>query len=176
MKWYEQNFVNRRDWVLDHLELLGLDTRETVIVLLIDFLNEHRQPLSIELLAKKSGLSEDEINETLSVLSAKKYLKINASASKIIFSLNGLYETNIAREASILDSSLFETFEAEFGRPLTNKEMEKISEWNRSTDKMLIIYALREASAYQKLSFPYIDTILRDWKNKGITRESIENK
>ena len=39
MKWYEQNFVNHRDWVLDHLDLLALEPKETVTVLLIDFLN-----------------------------------------------------------------------------------------------------------------------------------------
>ena len=40
MQWYEQRFVNHRDWILDHLEYLGLDAEETVIVLLIDFMNE----------------------------------------------------------------------------------------------------------------------------------------
>ena len=37
MKWYEQNFVNHRDWILDHLDLLGLDANEAIVVLLIDF-------------------------------------------------------------------------------------------------------------------------------------------
>ena len=27
-KWYEQRFVNRRDWILDHLGLLGLSPEE----------------------------------------------------------------------------------------------------------------------------------------------------
>ena len=80
MKWYEQNFVSHRDWVLDHLELLGLDAKETVVILMIDFFNEHQYAISLDLLAKKCSLSEEELNEVLSVLAAKKYLSIKASA------------------------------------------------------------------------------------------------
>lgn len=174
MKWYEQNFVNHRDWVLDHLDLLALEPKETVTVLLIDFLNEHHYEISMDLLEKKTGFSEAELNEVLSVLIAKKYLTIKASAKEIYFNINGLFETNIARDAAILDSSLYDVFESEFDRPLSTVEMEKISEWNRTTDKKLIMLALREASAYQKKSFAYIDKILSEWKKNGTTVAMIE--
>lgn len=174
MKWYEQNFVNHRDWILDHLDLLGLDAKEAVVVLLIDFLNEHRYPITLDLLSKKSGFSEEELNEVLSVLTAKKYLTIKASAKEILFNINGLFETNTARDEAVMDASLFDVFESEFGRPLSQLEMEKISEWNRTMDKKLILYALREASAYQKKSFAYIDKILSDWKANGTTVSMIE--
>lgn len=174
MKWYEQNFVNHRDWILDNMDLLGLDAREIVIVLLIDFLNEHHYEITMELLAKKSGFNEEELNEILSLLAAKKYLTIKASAKEVQFNINGLFEANVARDAAILDSSLFDVFESEFGRPLSNIEMQKISEWNRTTDKKLILLALREASAYQKKNFGYIDKILSEWKSSGKTLASIE--
>ena len=137
MKWYEQNFVNKRDWVLDHLELLGLDANETILVLLIDFMNDHRIPVSLEILHKKTGLSMEEVDKTVSTLCAKRYLEIRASASEVRFILNGLYETDTARNERVLDSSLFDTFETEFGRPLSNQEMTKISDWNRTTDKKM---------------------------------------
>jgi DnaD and phage-associated domain len=128
----------------------------------------------MDLLEKKTGFSEAELNEVLSVLIAKKYLTIKASAKEIYFNINGLFETNIARDAAILDSSLYDVFESEFGRPLSTVEMEKISEWNRTTDKKLIMLALREASAYQKKSFAYIDKILSEWKKNGTTVAMIE--
>lgn len=53
-------------------------------------------------------------------------------------------------------------------------EMTKISEWNRTTDRKLIIYALREASAYHSVSISYIDRILQTWKQKGYTARMIE--
>lgn len=174
MKWYEQNFVSHRDWVLDHLDLLGMDAKETVVVLLIDFFNEHHYDISLDILAKKSCFSMEELNEVLSVLAAKKYLSITASSEGVVFSLAGLFETDTARTEAILDSSLYSVFEEEFGRTLSSVEMEKISEWNRNNDKKMILLALREASAYQKKSFGYIDHILADWKKSGATFETIE--
>lgn len=174
MKWYEQNFVNHRDWILDHLDLLGLDTSEAIVVLLIDFFNEHHYEISMEMLAKRSGISEEKINSILSVLTAKKYLSIKATSKEVHFSIDGLFETDTARDAAVLDSSLYDVFESEMGRPLSTVEMEKISEWNRTNDKKLILLALREASAYQKKSFAYVDKVLSDWKANGTTVEMIE--
>lgn len=176
MKWYEQNFINRRDWILDHLELLGLDANETILVMLIDFMNDHRIPVSLEILHKKTGLNMEEVDKTVSTLCAKRYLEIRASAREVRFLLDGLYETDTAKSERILDSSLFDTFETEFGRPLSNQEMAKISDWNRTTDKKMILYALRQASAYRHLSVPYIDKILATWKTEGKTLEMIESE
>ncbi len=174
MQWYEQRFVNRRDWVLDHLELLGLTAQETVIVLLIDFMNDNKMDISIDALHKKSGFTENEVDQIISVLCAKKYLEIRASSKSVAFRLDGLYSTDTAKEERVLDSPLFDTFETELKRPLNQREMEKISEWNRTIDRKLILYALREASAFQKLSIPYIDSILHTWIEKGYTAETIE--
>lgn len=174
MKWYEQRYVNRRDWVLDHLEYLGLSERETVLVLLMDFMNENRIPITIEALAQKTGMSEKDVDETVSVLYAKKYLDIRASGKRVSFRLDGLYETDVAREENVIDRSVFELFESELKRPLTQKDMEKITDWNRTYEKRLIILALREASIYQTVTLPYIDKILRDWSAKGLSAQMIE--
>lgn len=174
MKWYEQKFVNHRDWMLDNCQLLGLDSNELVLAMMIDFFNEHNDPISMEALHQKTGMTLEEVDRTISVLCAKKYLEIRASAANVCFSLNGLFETDVARSERVLDSSLYSVFESEFGRPLSNQEMEKISDWNRTTDKKMIIYALREASAYQKLNVAYIDRILSEWKSRGLTLQQIE--
>jgi DNA replication protein len=108
------------------------------------------------------------------LLCAKKYLDIRASGKRISFRLDGLYDTDVAREAGIADRSVFDLFESEFKRPLNQKDMEKISEWNRTYEKRMIILALREASMYQKVSIPYIETILREWTKKNYTPDMIE--
>ncbi|MBR2760762.1 MAG: DnaD domain protein [Solobacterium sp.] len=174
MKWYDQHFVNRRDWILDHLEQLGLSHQETVMVLVIDFMNENRLPISIESLHAKTGMSTDEVNEVISLLCAKKYLEIRASAKRVSFLLNGLFETDTAREANVLDTSLFELFESVFKRPLTQREMEQISEWNRIYDKRMIILALKEAGMYQALKMPYVAKVLSEWSAKGLSVDDIE--
>lgn len=173
MKWYQQKYVNHRDWILDSLEFLGLTSDEVIIVLLIDFLNCHGEQVSMETLSKKSGKTAEEVDQIISLLCAKNYLKIKASSRSVRFLLDGLFETETAKEEKILDSGLFEVFETTFGRTLSPKEYEKISEWNKSCDKKLIIYALREADTYGKLSFHYIDKVLMDWKARGITSQSI---
>ena len=55
-KWYEYKYVNHRDWILDHLEMLGLTAQETVLVLLIDFFNQNNVEITIELLSRKTGI------------------------------------------------------------------------------------------------------------------------
>lgn len=173
MKWYEQRYVNRRDWILDHLELLGLTERELVLVLLMDFMNENRMPISIEALAAKTGLKEEEVDEAIALLYAKKYLDIRASGKKVSFRLDGLFDTDVARETNVIDRSLFDLFESEMKRPLTQKDMEAITDWNRTYPKQMVILALREASMYQKVSIPYIDKILREWSARGLSAEKI---
>lgn len=174
MKWYRQHFVNRRDWILDHLEQLGLTHQETIMVLVIDFMNENQLPISIESLHAKTGMSTEEVNKVISVLCTKKYLEIRASAKQVSFLLDGLFETVTARGASVLDSSLFELFESVFKRPLSQREMEQISEWNRVYDKRMIILALKEAGMYQALKMPYIAKVLSEWSARGLSVDDIE--
>lgn len=167
MKWYEQNYVNRRDWVLDHLAVLELSAEEFLMVMTVDFMNEHRMPITIDTLAARTGLPAEKTDQIISVLCAKRYLEIRASNKEIRFVLDGLFETETAKQQRVMDQSLFDLFESEFGRPLHPREMEKISEWNSTYNKKMIIQALREASAYRHLNTSYIDRILQEWKKKG---------
>lgn len=72
--------------------------------------------------------------------------------------------------------TLFELFETEFKRPLSQMELQRLSDWSREYDQQLIIYALREASISQAFSFNYIDKILCEWKRKGMTAEKYEER
>ena len=75
-KWYEQNYVSHRDWILDNMENLGLDCNEVVLVMLIDFMNEHHQEIDLEGLSNKLNKSQDELDRVLSTLCARSYLSI----------------------------------------------------------------------------------------------------
>lgn len=72
--------------------------------------------------------------------------------------------------------TLFELFETEFKRPLTQVELVRLSDWSREYDQQLIIYALREAAINEAYSFNYIDKILCEWKRKGMTAEMYEER
>ena len=54
MKWYEQKYVNHRDWILDNIELLNLTHTDLITVLVIDFLNEHHMTITSDVLCAKT--------------------------------------------------------------------------------------------------------------------------
>ena len=167
MKWYEQNYVSHRDWILDHLRILNLTPQEFMLVMTVDFMNEHRMPITMETLSRQTGISQQECDRVISVLCAKQYLQIRACNQDVRFVLDGLFETETARTERVMDQSLYDLFETEFSRPLNPREMEKISEWNSIYGKKMIVQALREASAYRHLNTAYIDRILQEWKKNG---------
>ena len=86
------------------------------------------------------------------------------------FNMDGIFQQ---KEKDTDALPIFQTFEQEVGRPLTQKELMMLSEWIRKYDNELIIYALREAAIYRKLNIKYIDTILSRWEKQGITVEKL---
>lgn len=73
-------------------------------------------------------------------------------------------------------SELFDLFETEFKRPITQREVMLLAKWKEDYDWQLIRYALREAIIYQKISFDYINGILIKWELDKKTAEQIENE
>ncbi len=173
MDWWREKFINCRDYMLDHLDELTMTSDETLLVMLIDFFNQHQIPVTHELLANKMKKNNEEIDELLSDLSTKGYVEIAFHAGKIIFEIDGVFKG--ANEKAIsFDDSLFDLFESEFGRPLSQMEFQRLAEWLNIYDQKMIGYALREALTYEHLSFDYIDRILIEWKKRGFTAEEYE--
>ena len=46
MDWWKEKFINRRDYMLDHLDELTMTSDETLLIMLIDFLNQHQIPVT----------------------------------------------------------------------------------------------------------------------------------
>ena len=90
-----------------------------------------------------------------------------------MFQIDGLFEEN-KNTGNLFNESLFEHFENEFARPLSQIEVQRLSDWMKEYDQKLIRYALREALTYEKKSFDYIERILQIWKEKGLTAEMYE--
>ena len=85
-----------------------------------------------------------------------------------------LYNMLIGKEEeSVVDESVFSVFEGELGRLMSPMEYEKIKEWITSgNSNELIILALKEAVMKGVSNFNYIDSILNNWKKKGIKNKS----
>jgi DnaD/phage-associated family protein len=74
------------------------------------------------------------------------------------------------------EPTLFELFEDEFKRPLTQIEIKRLFDWQQEHDEQLVVYALREASINKKWSFNYIGQILYEWQRNGMTAEKYEER
>lgn len=76
-------------------------------------------------------------------------------------------------------SQLYQNFEAEFGRPLSPMEYQRIGQWLEE-DKYqveLIQLALRESVLNQAYSLNYIDRVLLSWERKNIrTSEQVKGE
>ena len=72
-------------------------------------------------------------------------------------------------------SNIFDLFEQEFARPISTSETEIISGWlDNDFSEEIINCALKEAVYNGVFNLRYIDTILYEWKKKGIkTKEDV---
>ena len=140
---------------------------------MIDFLNQHQISITHGILADKLKKDSDEIDDILSHLTAKGYLSLHFQDGKIMFHIDGVFEGN--KEKTIaFDQSMFDMFESEFGRPLTQMELQRMADWLDQYEQKLIGYALREALTYDHKSFDYIERILIEWKKRDMTAEKYE--
>lgn len=67
-----------------------------------------------------------------------------------------------------MKNELFEIFESEFGRPLSEIEIESLLSMQNRHSQELVLKALKEAVLNNSKSFRYIEAILENWKSAGI--------
>ncbi len=71
--------------------------------------------------------------------------------------------------------NLYNSFEKEFGRPLSPMEVEQINLWSAKINPDMVLEALRKAVMLGKHNFKYIDSILLEWgKNNLRTPADVE--
>ena len=70
-------YVDRRTWIIDHLQDLVLEPKEILVVLLIDFFNQQHISIDHELISEKLKISVDEVEDIFTELSDKGYLTLD---------------------------------------------------------------------------------------------------
>ena len=163
-KWYQERYFSRRDWLLENMNRLEVSPLQGLILLHIDYCQEGRQVVTMENLAMQCHCDLEEIDAAIDDLVKMDYLVISSKNRKVYFDISGVFEDRPKLEVS---RDLFEVFEGEFGRPLSQKEMIAISQWQSAYDSKTIIKALREAVIQDKMSTSYIDRILENWSRNG---------
>ncbi|MDD7282269.1 DnaD domain-containing protein [Floccifex sp.] len=172
MNIFNENYFNRRNWILENLENLHVNAKEALVLLLIDYYNEIHVMITHEIIADKLKMEVDEVEEIFLSLSDNGYLTIDMDGGNLFFNIEGVYQKDV--KGVPLSPSLIETFEYEFKRPLSPFEMQRIIDMASNYDERRVICALNEAVVYDKVDLNYIEKILISWANKGLSIEDIE--
>jgi len=130
-------------------------------------------------IGKDLSISSSQVMEFISRLSEKHLVQVEVRRNdKNIMeenvSLHDFYQKleflliDDVLEEEVLDSSIFEVIESEFGRTLSPMEYEIIKAWlENHTSEELIKEALKEATFNGVSNLRYIDKILYEWGKKG---------
>lgn len=167
-------YLDHKNWILSHLDILHVDAKEALVLLLIDYLNSNHIPVVHSLIGEKLKMNEEEVETIFESLSDKGYLTIDFQDGDLVFSIEGVFNQENVDEVP-LEKSLLQEFSDEFGRPLNPNEMDRILNLASIYDERMVLVALNEAACYDKHDINYIERILISWKNKGLSIEDVEN-
>ena len=105
------------------------------------------------------------MNEIISLLQQKKYLIIKTKKSGVEFILDGLFKEK-NDDLAALDADLFSLFEQEFGRVLTQNELQILIDLKKRYSQEEITEALRKTLIYEKSSMNYVAKVLSNMKKE----------
>lgn len=194
MKGMKEGYLSVPNLLLKMYRKLGLTDLQTMLILhIISFQQkEDKWFPTVHELQERMSTHPDEVIRALQLLVQRGWLEIQESEDENSiryewYDVDPLYEElcsvtiqDYLDETASLnsldwlqqldESSLFTTFEREFGRPLSPMECESMSQWVEQDgySEELVLAALKEAVFAEKLSFRYIDRILLEWEKKGV--------
>ncbi len=173
-KFWEKRYFNRKNWILEENFRLDLKPLETLVLLNIDHFNEFNLPIDLNQLAYVCNSKQSEIDNAITQLTQKGYLKIEILQDRVNYNIDVLFQSKHIRTDE-QTSDIVQIYESEFKRPLSAAELDKLNYWLTQVDHAYLIHALREAVIYRKLSFTYIDRILMQWVKQNVTLEQLNS-
>lgn len=184
--WLKNGFTPIPNKLFNQFYALEIDGDEMVLLLyLLSQISQGQSAEDISRTSKQLGWSSYKVKELLNQLMNKNYLEIelvpNSDGKQSDhYTLRPLFEAldeinykavdTIEPAAAKNAGSIVNNFEQEFGRPLTQIELETINNWlyKDNYDEELVYIALRQAVLNQALSLRYIDKILLNWDKKNV--------
>ncbi len=159
-------------------EALKLNLSLNEFLLLLYFDNSYDVVFDLKVIAKTLNMKEEDVINAYGALMAKKIINVKAekdgfgkiresvSLENFYSEIRSDYKT---KEKENAKTDIYETFEKEFGRTLSNTDYEIINAWIESGfSEELIEAALKEAVYNGALTLRYVDKILYEWNRKGI--------
>lgn len=171
-KWWLAPHIDRRTYLMGEYSRLSMSEQEFLMILMMDYAMQVKPSMTTKDLAELMNIKENDVMERLSAMMNKGWIEMKVTNKKIEYSLDPIFAKKPILE---IPRTIFDLFEEHFARPLTSKEMEKLSGWMQLYDNALIEWGLREAVVYKRISFSYIDKILNKWYLSGITAQMLDH-
>ncbi len=159
-------------------EALKLNLSLNEFLLLLYFDNSYEVVFDIKVVAKTLNMKEEDVLNAYGTLMAKKIISVKAEKDgfgkiRESVSLDNFYNEIKSdykiKEKEETKSDIYEVFEKNFGRTLSNTDYEIINAWIESGfSEELIEAALKEAVYNGALTLRYVDKVLYEWNRKGI--------
>lgn len=165
MVWWRKPYINRRDWLLENQSVTRLNMDQFAVVMMIDYLNTNHEFISLDVLATRLALDLKRVDQAIQALIANKYLDVKVTYDRVVFEIDGLFDRGVMYEH--VEEDVFKVFEMEFGRLLSQSELQTLNAWLKIYPEIMIIEALRSAIMYKKVNMKYINSILVNMKKES---------
>ena len=156
--WWNKRYINRRDWILENLGVLDLTAEQAILILMIDFMNQHDLPILPHELAQRTGMDDERVDELIQNLVRQNLLNLTITKEGADFNIDNVFQEDIRYE--YVDQDIFEVFESQLARPLSQRELERLNAWLGMYSQDEVVNALRSAIGVQKVNMNYINSIL----------------
>lgn len=170
---------------------LNITEEELVVLIFIIDYGDNKIVYNPELFVRELGMDKYRAMQLINDLTTKNIITIkvekNDAGKMEEYIYIDLFYTKLfnlildSKEEKIekFNTEIFTVFEQELGRTISPMEVEKIREWlNDGLGEDLIKEALKEAVYKNARSINYINSILYNWKQKGIKtpQEALQEK
>lgn len=163
-KWYKESYFNANNWILENYDVLGLNSDEVLMLLLIVLGKTNNINISYEFFKKKMGYTTKKIDEIIASLVAKKFLQIKPSSKGIEFDIDGIFDFDPNQYEIIENKDIYQIAEELLCRPLSSSELQRLSDLITKYGDTKVTDALRVAEAYRKNNLAYVEAILKNEK------------
>ncbi|MCI2069410.1 MAG: DnaD domain protein [Bacilli bacterium] len=176
------------DWkrlIVKHYKAYGLDEKSLAVVFVLDdILASLKGPVTANDLVSYMTLSKEEIDKILVLLLEKKYIAYLTKEEKLVTTLKPLKEKILAdlKKDIVIEANeagkepdkgvvntLYTYFEEQLGRPLTGREVDRISLWLKTgaTEGMIKEAVYKLQAQNKAVSLAGVDKILLAIQKSG---------
>ena len=167
--------------LLQHYQEIGMDNDDLALYLQVTRIQSQGDTATPKILAQILHVTENVVVARLKSLITRELMVIAATTKQVetydftpmiakLLQGQQISVQPIMSDGKSTRREIFQTLEAEFGRPLTPMEMQTVGHWfdQDHFEPDLMLLAIQEAVANNARSLRYIETILVNWQRDNV--------